>query len=307
MGSSVFRLPVAFSPDGALVVGGSLAEERNEKRLLDKGGYRLWEAATGKQVAYLKPGSQPIPAVSHPDNRFVATNLWRDGVQVWDAVTGQVIASRRMPHEVYGRLGGHASCLAFSPDGRLMATGLPDGTILLWDIALPADRPEPLAPKEIDSLWADLKEEDAARAWRAVWRMSQFPAEALTLLRDRLRPFAGAPADVTQPLLVELDHDDFARREKATQRLREMGSSAVPALRQALEGNPSVEQRRRMEKLLAEVAPPLSPEALQRWRAVTVLERINSPEARQVLERLTTSAETPLVTRQAEAALVRMK
>src|SRR6266571_5589308 len=33
--------------------------------------------------------------------------------------------------------GSYASCMAFTPDGTRLATGHPDGTILMWQVALP--------------------------------------------------------------------------------------------------------------------------------------------------------------------------
>jgi WD40 repeat protein len=49
-------------------------------------------------------------------------------------------------------LGSHAHALAFSPDGRRLASGLSDGTTLLWDIGVTMQGPSPsMLPQTCDS------------------------------------------------------------------------------------------------------------------------------------------------------------
>jgi len=48
-------------------------------------------------------------------------------VRLWDAATGKV-KTRLQAHD------GAVHCLAFSPDGRKLATGGKDRTILIWDL-----------------------------------------------------------------------------------------------------------------------------------------------------------------------------
>ncbi|HZQ00056.1 MAG TPA: WD40 repeat domain-containing protein [Reyranella sp.] len=56
-----------------------------------------------------------------PDGAKVVADLSDDRVRLWEARTGQEIAT----------LNGHAGC--FSPDGAKVATVLPDGSVRLWD------------------------------------------------------------------------------------------------------------------------------------------------------------------------------
>lgn len=202
--------------------------------------------------------------------------------------------------------GSFANCLAISPDGRRLAAGMPDGTILLWDVPLPASHPQRLEAKELESLWADLADADAAKAWHAVWRMSDAPQEALTFLRDRVKPYPTAPAEATRKLLTDLDGDSFEVREAAVKRLKELGLQAETALRAALTAKPSLEMRRRIEPLLAalgETPRQVTPDGLRQLRALIVLERLGLPEARRLLMEVAKGPESAHLTRQAQAAL----
>jgi hypothetical protein len=86
-------------------------------------------------------------------------------------------------------------------------------------------------------------------------------------------------------LIRQLDSDQFEQREAAARRLKTCGRAAEDALRQALKDKPSLEQKKRIESLLADLErsprPPLTD--LRTIRAVAVLEGINTVEARRVL------------------------
>ena len=87
-----------------------------------------------------------------------------------------------------------------------------------------------------------------------------------------------------------------------------MGELAAPALRTALEGEPSAEARRRIEEVLnktGNIAP--RGEMLRALRAVAVLELIDTAEARGVLHDLAKGAEGASVTRAAKEALDRVQ
>jgi hypothetical protein len=88
-------------------------------------------------------------------------------------------------------------------------------------------------------------------------------------------------------LMSDLDSEDFAVRDQASKDLRNLGRLIVPALRKALEGNPSLEGKRRLEELIEDAAkatPP--PEMLRVGRALETLELIGGPDARQAMEAL---------------------
>lgn len=302
------RINVAFSRDSALVVGESpVITEENKTVYISRDGVRVWEAATGKMVAHVNMKPRIEQVFFHPDNRYVATNDV-EGIRIWDVVTGKLALRREMPEKVPAtpRLGNFASCPTFAADGRL-ATGHPDSTILIWDMPLPARKTEALAAKELDQLWDNLADADAAKAWRTVWRLADAPQDALPFLRDRVKRYPTAAADLTRKLLADLDSDSFTVRQAAAKQLKELALQAEPALRAALKAKPSLEQKKRIEELLAELpklpSPP-TPQELRQLRALIVLERIGTPEARRLLEKMAQGPESAHLTRQARAALM---
>jgi WD40 repeat protein len=299
----------AFSGDGALVVGDT------EKLMTIDGspciapdGVYIWESATGKIVSRVKTKSWVAQTVFHPDNRFIATNDL-DGIHLRDLRGGEVVARFSLPESIRaGRTpGSYAGCMAFSADGRRLATGHPDSTILLWDVPVLPHRPVAASAQELESLWAELADADAGKAWRAIWRMADSPQDALAFLRRRVKSSPAPAADVLRQLLANLDDESFKVREAATKRLKELGQQAEPALRTALVSNPSPEQRRRLEELLAALqgapAPPAA-EELRQLRALIVLERIGTPQARRLLQEVAQGPESARLTRQARAALM---
>jgi hypothetical protein len=159
----------------------------------------------------------------------------------------------------------------------------------------------------LEALWTDMGGDDAVRADRAAWALAAAPQQAVALLRGRLRPAAAVDSRHIARLVADLDHARYAVRQRAEQALAKLGDRAEPALRQALEGQPSLEMRRRVVLLLEKVTGPVSgPEPLRSLRAVEVLERIDTPEARRVLTALADGAPGALLTREARASLDRL-
>jgi hypothetical protein len=161
--------------------------------------------------------------------------------------------------------------------------------------------------KDVESWWKDLADPDPARAYGALWRLTEVPDKSVALLRKRLTPASRPDVQAIRGTIEELDNDRFEVRENARKQLEKLGRSAVPAMRQALAKKPSLEVRRRLERLL-ELAEeqPLASEELRAVRAIVLLERIGSKESRALLASLAKGDAHHLLTREATMALERL-
>ena len=109
-------------------------------------------------------------------------------------------------------------------------------------------------------------------------------------------------------LIADLESDQFAVREAASKTLAELGEIAAPAMRKTLASKPPLETRKRLEQLVKRIdSKTLSAEELRIGRAIEVLERLHTPEARRVLKTLADGAPEALTTTEAQAALKRLR
>jgi HEAT repeat protein len=132
------------------------------------------------------------------------------------------------------------------------------------------------------------------------------PERSLPYLQRRLPPLV----EDEKRLIADLDSEQFAVREKATTELEKLGEAALHALRKAIEDRPPLETRRRVEQLIEKQEREewkSSPEGRRMRRAVEVLERIGTAEARRVLATLAKGAPGAWLTLDAKAALQRLK
>lgn len=265
---------------------------------------RLWELASGQTLLTLTMAetSNPVAALS-PDGRLLAIGD-ESSLRIYSPTTGKPVLELRGHN-------GEARCLAFSPDNRRLASGLWDGTALVWDVsaACRAVQPEPrrLNAKELEALWSDLAETDAAKAYRAVGTLVAGGNSAIGMLKDRLHPAESVEPKRLQKLLADLDSDQFTVREAAMKQLANLGERAEPALNAALKERPSLEARKRIEELLKRSQRrEWSPTQLRALRTLRALEQIGSAEAREVLRLLAKGSAEAWLTQQAKAALNRL-
>jgi WD40 repeat protein len=202
----------------------------------------------------------------------------------------------------------------FSPDGMALVSaggftqGAP-GEVRLWLLSdLAGERGAERAPADPDELWKALAGDDTSAAYAAILRLIASPEVAVPLLADRLQPVARADAERIARLIADLDADDFKVRESAASDLAALGELATEALQRALDDPPSEEVRQRAEQILRSTSPisPVSGEPLRALRAIEVLEKIGTPEARQILQALAQGEPRARVTRDAASALERL-
>jgi hypothetical protein len=197
--------------------------------------------------------------------------------------------------------------VAFAPDGKRVASASWDNTALVWDaseraLAAPAGD---LSPEELNQLWADLADADAAKAYRAMASLAAHPAQAVPLLKARLRPAPPLASERVARLIADLDHDEFVVRDRAFRELQDLEQAIGPALHKALEGQPSLETSRQLERLLGRLKG-LTPGRLRGLRSIEVLEHVATTEARQVLEPLADKHSDGPLAREARAATARL-
>jgi WD40 repeat protein len=300
-GHSANVYAVCYSPDGRRLASASGAWGQNQP-----GELRLWDADSGKEVNRLGGHAGPVFCVAFsPDGRLLASGGGDRRLRLWELVTGKETATAR-------EHAGAVYHVAFSPDGKRLASAGADKTVKLWDLTGLAGGGGPvasLAAQELASLWTDLACDEPERASRAAWRLVAVPQDSLLFLQDRLRPAAGLGPDERlriAGLIVDLDSNEFRVRDKATRDLEQLGDAAAPALREALDAQPSLEVRRRVDGLLQKLANPVpTAERLRELRAVAVLELIGTPEARRILTNLSHGAPEARLTAEAKASLER--
>jgi WD40 repeat protein len=104
--------------------GGAISPDASRVVVLEPGGARLIELATGATLyRYQHPGAKS--AAISPDNRRVLTGGADDTVRVWSGASGRRI-------HMLTEHAGDAVAVAYSPDGELVASASTDGAARIW-------------------------------------------------------------------------------------------------------------------------------------------------------------------------------
>jgi WD40 repeat protein len=321
----------AYSPDGKIV-----ALSRRE------GGISLFRVATDEKIRDIVPDLE----ADAREARAVAFDPEEEAIAVVNG-TGQEVAGVdvRSGHIVF-RLSSRdepVTRLAYSKDGKLIATGHERGSVLVWEKAsgaevlrfrghtgrieaLDFDRDgRRLASAGEDSLvwiWGlagDEAEDPGAlsTAWTALsgapadafaagWRMALTGDSAADFLRSKLQP---ASAASVKTLLDDLGGEDAEVRGRAFKSILERGSEIESELRRALAGGLPPESEARVRQALDRLKGTLltSPGSLRRGRAIQILERIGSERARDILKALAAASPSTRESTDAARALLRLE
>jgi WD40 repeat protein len=237
-----------------------------------------------------------------PDGRLIA---WADGEEtiVVAAVDSGAEVARWQPDH------GTVRCLAFSPDSRLLASGGYNGTILLWQVPKRPGGAATLPQPKREELWQQLAAADAGDAAAALAAFVDAPDASVDWIGAKLRGAWVRPErEHLAKLVADLDAEAFEVRQKAARELATAGNAAEDFLRQALKKSPSPEKVRQVRRLLARLDPSaITAERLQAVRAIEVLERIGTRQARGVLVELQRLTGDPVVVEEIEESIQRLQ
>src|SRR5205823_3610360 len=111
---------LAYRPDG-----GRLATASAD------GSVKIWDIGNGRELRNYRGHPEAVRAVVFaPDGKTVASAAANE-IKICDPETGNEV--RTIAAHAGGKI--YITCLAYSPDGKLLASGSNDKTVKIWDPA----------------------------------------------------------------------------------------------------------------------------------------------------------------------------
>jgi hypothetical protein len=156
-------------------------------------------------------------------------------------------------------------------------------------------------------LWSQLVGDEDAATYQAMQQVVGQANHAVAFFEARVNKLSSLDEPRLAKLVAELDSDDFAVRERATEELVGGNELVEKALRKVLkEKTLALEAKRRLEQVIDTMGNrPAGDERRRRQAALEVLERIGTPEAKQALKAFADGPAEADLTREAKAALER--
>jgi WD40 repeat protein len=264
---------------------------------------RLVDALSGKEVRRSAgTGSGCYSVAFSPNGRLLASggSELDSVIRLWETATGREVC--RFPGQ-----GGGIFSLTFSHDGRVLVSGGGDTTIVFWEVPVWKQAEKnagPLAPEKLSQLWDSLVGEPS-QALRAIDELNRNLKPAIPYVQKHLSDALTIDATRTAKWVENLESPIVKVREEAAAKLIELGMDIEPALRKVLAENPSLDLRKRLERVLDKILE--SPRAMRVLRVIQLLEYAGTDEAKQSLSALAKSPVRSLITDQAKDALDRLK
>jgi RNA polymerase sigma factor (sigma-70 family) len=313
---------IALSPNGKAVCASSF----NGPRIA------LYDADTFSRPVQLgrtkDTGSPPAGNrfTFSPDSRVLAMTSSNGKVLFFDGVTGKHLGTQATEDE-------DLLNLEYTQDGTFLIVFNHSKAFLLDAIKfeklaeVPFDitsywRYRPATPGGVEQLLtrfrpADLPKADPEACWKkldsprpkevleAMWQLSR-AADLGPFLRAKIPPATAPDGERVRRLIQDLDSTTFAGREAASRKLSELGPQAEPFLREARKAGLSAEAGERVDRLLADLYRPPSPEEVRQRRVIFALETNGTAGARRTLEAWAAGAAGAYLTEQSKQALGRL-
>jgi WD40 repeat protein len=138
--------------EGSAKVASSTGKWNKEKKTWE-GEIKIWDVKAGKQIGSLKGHAETIEGLAlSRDGKYLASASEDQTVKIWDLVAGKDIQTlnglagmaQAVPYGpslsrvIWDTLKGHTGmvqAVAFTSDGKKLATASADGTVKIWDAA----------------------------------------------------------------------------------------------------------------------------------------------------------------------------